>query len=353
MEKKLRIGWVGAGFVGQVAHLSSYIEIPEIDIVGLAELRPNLGELACAKYNIPKLYDDHLSLLEDGDLDAVVAIVRREHTASVALDVLTKGIPLFTEKPMAPTLEQGAMLVRQANKNRCLYSTGFMRRHDEGVQIAKALLDELVATNELGDVLFFRCYCFGGGDYCNITGYTKTSEPQPRHLILPIAPDWLPKSFENEYERFSNVFVHDINLMRYLVDRTPLVTHVDYRKFSGSVSFDFGNYPGVFEFAHLDTTRSWQEGVEIVFETGRLVLELTPAFLRNQPACVKVYKEKNNGTTEMINPRGDWTWAFKRQAQAFVNNLLHGTNSLASGADGLEDLRLVEKIWAKICNLED
>ncbi len=348
MEKKLRIGWVGAGFVGQVAHLSNYIEIPEIDIVGLAELRPKLGESVCTKYSIPKLYDDHLSLLEDGNLDAVVAIVRREHTASVALDVLTKGIPLFTEKPMAPTLEQGEMLVRQANKNRCLYSTGFMRRHDEGVKIAKALLDELVATNELGDVLFFRCYCFGGGDYCNISGHTKTSEPQPRHLILPIAPEWLPQTLEKEYESFLNVFVHDVNLIRYLVNHTPAVTHVDYRENSGSICFDFGNFPGVFEFAHLDTTRYWEEGVEIVFTNGRLVLELTPAFLRNQPACVKLYKEKSNGTTEMVNPRGDWTWAFKRQAQAFVDNLLNGTESLASGADSLEDLRLVETIWEKI-----
>jgi len=348
MTKKIRIGWVGSGFVGQVAHLASYVEMPEIEIVGLAELRPQLGKLVCKKFDIPEFYDNHLSLIAQADVDGIVAIVRREHTASVATDILRQGIPLFTEKPMAPTLEQGEKLVDIATKNGCLYATGFMRRHDEGVQMAKALLDELVTTKELGDVLFFRCYCFGGGDYCNIDGYIKTDEPKPMHLILPTAPEWLPQELEKKYESFLNVFVHDVNLIRYLVGNTPVVTQVDYREISGTVSFDFGDFPGVFEFAHLETTRFWEEGIEIVFANGRLVLELSPAFLRNQAAVVKVYKESRNGTTEVIIPKADWTWAFKRQAEAFVGNLQGSTESLASGIDSLEDLRLVETIWRQI-----
>ena len=30
-----RIGWIGSGFVGQVAHLTNYVEIPEVEIICL------------------------------------------------------------------------------------------------------------------------------------------------------------------------------------------------------------------------------------------------------------------------------------------------------------------------------
>jgi hypothetical protein len=52
----------------------------------------------------------------------------------------------------------------------------------------------------------------------------------------------------------------------------------------------------------------------------------------------------------MISPTPDWTWAFKRQAEAFVDNLVSNSSSLASGNDSLEDLRFIETVWKKIAS---
>ena len=120
--RQLKLGWVGSGFIGQVAHLANYAELPDVDIVALAELRPKLGALACRKYGIQRYYSDHRELLEDPDIEAVVAIVRRKHTAPVALDILNRGVHLFTEKPFAPTVEQGRELVDASKKNECTYA---------------------------------------------------------------------------------------------------------------------------------------------------------------------------------------------------------------------------------------
>jgi len=346
--KKLKLGWVGSGFIGQVAHLCNYVQIPEVEIVGLAELRPKLGRYVSQRYEIPAQYDNHIALIENCELDAVVAVVRREHTASVARDILEHGLSLFTEKPMAPTVQQGQNLVDVSNQKSLVYTTGFMRRHDQGVQLAKTTIEKFISSGELGDILYFRSYCFGGGDYCNIDGDLKTDEPAPRHRMAPIAPDWIPKELEINYESFLNVFVHDINLIRYLMACTPVVKYVDYHGPSGSVLFDFGICPGVFEFAHLNTNKYWQEGVEIVFAKGRIEITLPPAFLRNQSADVRVYSEKPNGTMESIELQGGWSWAFQRQAQAFVDSLLSDNANLASGQDSLEDLLIIEKIWELI-----
>jgi len=346
--RKLKLGWVGSGFIGQVAHLTNYIELPDVEIVGLAELRPKLGDLACRKYGIPRYYPDHRALLEDPDIEAVVAIVRRKHTAPVAFDILNRGFHLFTEKPMAPTVEQGRKLVDASIDNHCTYVAGHMRRHDEGVQIAKRMLDDLQKSGELGDILYFRSYSFGGNDYCNISGFTTTDEPPPDHLIWPMAPQWIPEKLKNEYERFLNVFIHNVNLIRYLFDEHPQITSVDYHKTAGTLSLGYKHFAGVFEFGQLETKRFWEEGVEIYFTYGRLLLKLPPAFLRNYPASVEIYKDKPNKSLEKYCPKSDWTWSFKRQAESFVDVILSGKKSITCAVDGLQDIEFVEKVWKKI-----
>ncbi len=345
---KLKIGWVGSGFVGQVAHLSNYAEIPNAEIVALAELRPKLGALVCRRYGIPRYYENHKALLEDPEVEAVVAIVRRNHTAPVALDVLNAGRHLFTEKPMAQTLNQAERLVSAAEAHGLIYALGFMRRHDEGVQIAKRMLDELQETQELGRVIFTRCYLFAGGDYCNISGYIDTDEPKPTHLIWPVAPDWVPSELHREYETFLNVCSHGVNLIRFLFGPRPRVKHVEYRQQTGGVVvMDFGEFSGVFEWGNV-ALDFWDEGVEIYFERGRLRLVLPPAFLRNCPAHVELYKDNGKSPGQTICPKPGWTWAFRREDEAFVRDVLAGHQPIASGADGLEDMRMIEDIWRRI-----
>jgi predicted dehydrogenase len=42
-----------------------------------------------------------------------------------------------------------------------------------------------------------------------------------------------------------------------------------------------------------------------------------------------------------------WSWGFRRQADAFIDDILFGRLPLAGGADALDDLRLVEQIWRR------
>jgi len=346
---KINLGWVGAGFIGQVAHLNNYIELNNTKIVGLAELRPKLGEIACKKYNIPRYYKNHNELLNNQDLKAIVAIVRRQHTASVALDILNHGHHLFTEKPMAPTVEQAERLVNVAEKNNCKYVTGYMRLHDSGVQSAKIKYDNLKINGELGEVLYCRIYSFGGNDYCNIgVGYSKSDEPPPDHYIWPMAPSWLPGIYEKEYEKFNNVFIHNISLIRYFFGKTPKIKYVDHKKKSGAIILDFDEFPGIFEFAYLDTNMFWSEGIEVYFSHGMMKLLLPPAFLRNQTAKVVVYKDNKGQDYESSEIMNDWSWSFKNQAEAFISSIILNCDNLGSCISGLEDVRFIEEIWNKI-----
>ena len=41
--KKIRLGFIGTGNMGQMAHLRNYATLPNCEVVAMAELRPQLA----------------------------------------------------------------------------------------------------------------------------------------------------------------------------------------------------------------------------------------------------------------------------------------------------------------------
>ncbi len=340
----LNIGMIGAGFVGQLAHLANYADIPECRVLGLAEVRPKLRELVSRRYDIPRAYARHSEMLEDPDIEAVVVVTRRHHTGPIALECLRAGRHLLTEKPMAATLDQASTLVG-AQQPGTVYAVGSMRRHDEGVEMARRMLAELRESKELGEVLLVRLFCYGGQDYCNMPGFVDSGEPRPDELpSWSLAPEWLPRTWHDDYDNFVNVYVHAINLLRHLCNDTPEVRHADLRRrHGGTVLLDFASFPAVLEYGEMDHN-DWIEGVEVVFSRDRLKLSLPPALLRNVPTKVELYRNTGRGE-EIVAPLANWSWSFRRQAEAFVADVHHGRQPIASRQDALEDMALIEAIW--------
>ena len=140
---KIKVGWIGSGFVGQAAHLERFIRFENSEVVALAEIRPKLREMVGKSFGIPHLYDHHTKLLEESDCEAVVAVVHRRHSYDVAKDVLLSGRHLLIEKPMVETYDQAKDLVEIAKNHSLCFCVGFMRRYDDGGSIFKKKLDEV------------------------------------------------------------------------------------------------------------------------------------------------------------------------------------------------------------------
>lgn len=343
-ERRLNIGMVGAGFIGQIAHLANYAEIRDCRVMALAEFRPELGRRVAARYAIPRVYTTHRELLQDADIDAVVVVTPRSHTAPVVLDCLEAGKHVLSEKPMAGTSEQGQRLVASAQARNLRYAVGYMKRYDEGVQAAKRILDDVMASGTLGPVLFARAHCYMGDSYCKADGHVVTDEKVSySDPGWPTAPEWLSTNLHKSYAAFVNTYSHNTNLLRYLFGKTPRVNYVHLGGQAGQVVvLDFGSFVATLETGRA-SNRGWDEVTEIYFANGRLTIRTPPALLRNTPATVELYRA---GTVqEVVAPQCNWTWSFRRQAQAFVGDVIEGRESLISGGDALEDLRLIEDMW--------
>ncbi|MBK4723173.1 Gfo/Idh/MocA family oxidoreductase [Azospirillum sp. YIM DDC1] len=345
-ERPLGIGFVGAGMVGQLAHIANFALIPVCRPVALAELRPRLGGQARDRFGIARLYPDHRALLTDPEVEAVVVVTRRPATGGVVLDALEAGRHVLSEKPMAHSLAQAARLVDAARRTGVRYAVGFMKRHDAGYQRFKALYDGFLASGELGRVVFLRGYCHGGAFACNAEGFVMTDEQRPDGLeVWPEAPDWLPPALVRDYAWFLNVFVHDVNILRHLVGRSPEVTFADFRHANGRVvGFDWGGFSGILDMAEIPFA-DWEEGIEVLFERGRLRLRFPPPLLRNVPARIEL--ERTGEAGAVARPAVPWSWAFRRQAEAFVADVRGGREPAASGEDSLADMDLIETMWRK------
>lgn len=334
---------VGAGFIGQLAHLSNFALLTNCRLAALAEMRPNLRRLVGERYGFARTYATHREMLRDPEVEAVVIVTPRAYTGPIALECLQAGKHVLTEKPMAGTVEAGERLVEAARARKLNYAIGYMKRYDEGVQKAKELLDEVLVSGELGSVLFARAHCYMGNSYCNSYGHIVTDEKaEYSEAGWPMSPQWLPEARRREYEAYINTYCHNVNLLRFLFGRTPSVEHVNFASIGQIAVLDFGAFRASLETGQ-SSNRDWDEVVEIYFTHGKLTIKTPPALLKNVPAAVELYSA--GSVQEVRVPRPDWTWAFQRQAAAFVNDILSARAPGSSGADALEDLRIVEDMW--------
>src|SRR5262249_32913100 len=132
---------------------------------------------------------------------------------------------------------------------------------------------------------------------------------------------------------------HIINLARYVLGASPaLVESQVAMDGGGTFSLDFDGVPCAFELAQA-SAGPWQEGIEISFERGVVRIELRPPFAEDQ---ARVFVESDGHRAEL--PR-DSSWAFRRQAEAFVADIAGRSRPLASGEDSLIDIALAEAIW--------
>ena len=96
--KKIKLGFVGAGFNGQIGHLESFSKIKNCKFIALAEDRDKLRSLIKKKYKFKKAYKTHYELLEKekelGELKSQF-VSMASHQFRTPLTVIQSNIELF------------------------------------------------------------------------------------------------------------------------------------------------------------------------------------------------------------------------------------------------------------------
>jgi predicted dehydrogenase len=114
---KFRIAILGVIHSHAWGHLREIVNMPGIELVGIADPRPALREEAAkAAPGIP-IYDDYVKLLDEKKPEAVWSFVENDRHLEVTRLCATRGIHLMFEKPMAATYEQAKEMLALAKKH--------------------------------------------------------------------------------------------------------------------------------------------------------------------------------------------------------------------------------------------
>ncbi|EIG62962.1 Gfo/Idh/MocA family protein [Bradyrhizobium sp. WSM1253] len=336
------IGIIGTGMVGQMCHLANFAANPACRVVAIADLRPDLAAAAAQKFDIARVYGTHRELLADSEVSAVVVVTKRRATGPIVLDALNSGRHVLSEKPMAYTAAQAVALAEAARRHNLVYSIGYMKRHDAGVARALAELARLRTDQSLGRIVGARGWCFGGSTGRSQDNFVMTGEVRPDGLELwQDSPDWMPGVMLPGYDNFLNVFSHIINLARYMLGSSPTVAESTIESSgAATVTLDFDGVACALQLAN-GSEGVWREGLSIAFERGALTIELPPPFAEQE---AEVILDQQGQRTQL---RRDTSWAFRRQADAFVADIVERRTPLASGAESVADIALAEAIWKR------
>ncbi len=159
MERLLRVGFVGFGFIGKV-HAYCHLNMPmfydppplETTLVGVCTSRPETAQEAKKRFGFDIATDNYREITESPDIDIVHITSPNVFHQAHLLSAMAAGKHIYCEKPLVATLAEaceveGALASYRGTHQMCLQNRFF-----PATMRAKQLVDE----GFLGQLLSFR-----------------------------------------------------------------------------------------------------------------------------------------------------------------------------------------------------
>jgi len=155
VARKLKVGLAGIG-VGAAEILPAMEGMPELDLVGGADLVPETLQRFRERYPDARTYDSVAKLCADPELDAVwIATPNRFH-AEHAILAAEHGKHVVVEKPMALSIEQAEKMLEAADK----HGVKLLAGHTQSFSPAIRTMRKLIQSGELGKLCAIHIWAY-------------------------------------------------------------------------------------------------------------------------------------------------------------------------------------------------
>lgn len=114
MERKVKIGMIGAGFVGDIHHQSISTWVHNAEVVAVAS--PRSADKFAREKGIPGAYADYREMLKDPEIDLVDIGIPNDLHCQAVLDAAAAGKHIIIEKPLCVTLEEADQMIDACKK---------------------------------------------------------------------------------------------------------------------------------------------------------------------------------------------------------------------------------------------
>jgi len=150
---RVGVAVIGAGGFASAFHLPNLAKMPEAQLEAVVDVVGQKAKGAAEKHGARYCTTDYREVLEDDQVDAVVVATRHNLHPEIAIAAAKAGKHVFTEKPLAITVEACEQVLKAVEKAGVLLSVGFNRRFSIFSQKAKPLIDAWAGPK----MVVYRC----------------------------------------------------------------------------------------------------------------------------------------------------------------------------------------------------
>ncbi len=335
MEKKYRVGIVGAGNIAQSAHLPAYAKMDDVEVVAIADWNLQRAQEAAEKFGIPAAFDSVEALLAGAEVDYIDICVWNRSHSSVAIAAAQAGKHILCEKPMAIDLQHALDMQEAVEKAGVQFMMAVPTRYSAEAQ----LLHEMVESGRLGEIY-----------------YAKTAAVRRRGTPL----GWFTDTAKSGGGPVIDIGVHCIDRTWFLMGRPKPV------RVSASISKRIGDYQtkGVSRWVALDSdvtafdTEDSAAGV-VHFENGASMLfEVSWAMNCPNQDYTQVCGSKAGATLNPLTIYGEDMGyltdnkptvanvnIFEQEIRHFIDCLRTGKKPMSPLEDGVTVQRILQGIY--------
>jgi myo-inositol 2-dehydrogenase/D-chiro-inositol 1-dehydrogenase len=145
--QQINFGVIGTGRIGKVHTATLVQDVPEANVIAVADIAIAPAKELAAKYNIPFVSDNHTEIINHPDVDAVVICSPTDTHANYIVEAAQAGKHIFCEKPVDLSLDVIRHAINEAEKAGVKLMVGFNRRFDPDF----IKVHEMVKAGKIGE----------------------------------------------------------------------------------------------------------------------------------------------------------------------------------------------------------
>ena len=323
---KVRAAVVGLGWPG-IQHLKGYIADPRSEVIAVCDLDKGHVRSVAKEYKVPRVYTDHLKMLENDDIDAVSVCLPNFLHAPISIDALNAGKHVLCEKPPARNAQEALAMADASRQNNKTLMYALVQRFDGSTQQLKRLVRE----GKLGEIYFGKA------------GYV-------RRRGVPVGKEgWFVDRERSGGGALIDIGVHALDCVWWLMNspRPVEVMGTSYSHFKHLVPDDI-------KYDVDDATFA-----QIRFENGAtIILETTWALNLPGDNYIKVAGTKAGATLspftlyteedgrELDKPLDAPSInSFDEEVKHFVGCIIDGTEPISSAQQGIMLMQMLDGIY--------
>lgn len=335
MEQVLRFGVVGVGNMGcsHVLYLNEG-KVVGATITAACDIKQDRLDWVRDEVNPDiKLYTDYKEMIDSGEIDAIIIATPHYLHPVIGIYAFEKGLHVMSEKPIGVYTKHAKDFIDAAKKSGKVFGLMFNCRPEPYYKKIR----EMVKGGELGDIkrsIWIITNWYRTQDYYNSGGWRATYSGEGGGVLINQCPhqldlwQWI-MGMPTRVRAFASFGkYHDIEV------EDEVTAYTEYADGSTGVFITTtGEYPGT---NRLEITGT--KG-KLVYEFGKLTFYRLG--MDEREYCFKA--DDSFGalecTEEEVIATG-FTKGHRTVTQNFVDHILHGTELLAPGEEGINSLTL-------------